>query len=107
MKTKFVFGLAGTLLALVLTGCITEAEYEFENQTSYSITVTVVGTSFQIWSESSGDFVDYSYTYINLYSGNKIKIKTNTDIVDFEWTSGSYNSKIYVDNKGNKVIFKE
>jgi hypothetical protein len=107
----FFAGVFVLTTALFHAGCegFGSAEGEFENQTSYSITVTIVGSSFGIWSESSQSFTSSESKSFTIASKGKARIQSGDSTINFRWTtsSSSGNSKIYVVNNGDKVIFKE
>jgi uncharacterized lipoprotein YajG len=98
--------------ALFYAGCseFQPGESEFENQTGYAITVTIVGSSFSIWSADTQQFVSFSQESFSISSnGGRVRIQSSDHSVDFKWTTDSAgnNSKIYVVNDGSKVTFKE
>jgi hypothetical protein len=99
---------------LFYAGCegLMPAEAEFENQSNYSITVTIVNSKFGIWSETTQEFTPSSNNYFTVYKNQSVRIqKTDTGgnaAIDFKWSGGyEANRKVYVVNDGNKVTFKE
>ncbi|MDR1248450.1 MAG: hypothetical protein LBK63_04015 [Treponema sp.] len=117
MRKKFrliwisVIGVFGVIIALSYAGCdgVGGGEGEFENQTRYSISVTIVGSSFGIWSESSNEFVPSSSSSFTIYPRNSVRIQSTSDsTINFKWSGGyEANRKTYVVNSGSKVTFKE
>jgi hypothetical protein len=97
------------LTALLYPGCAMPAEGVFENQTSHSITVTIVGSSFDIWSEDTQEYIPSSYGYFTVYSKAVMRIRSMDQTIKFRWGAGSAETtrKIYVANDGGKVTFKE
>jgi hypothetical protein len=98
------------IAALFHAGCGgLPAKAEFENQTSYTITVTIAGSSFDIWNESAQEYQSSSDASFYVYSNGNVKIQSREDTIDFKWTTSTAaaNRIIYVVNKGDKVTFKE
>jgi hypothetical protein len=109
-----VLCIAGVLAALVFfTACDTPLggywEYEFNNETSYTITVTLdesyktstdddteVNTAFNLYTKSS-------------YSKSSRTVYVKSGSVGFEWTANNSNNNrnIYPEKNGSKVTFKE
>jgi hypothetical protein len=111
MLWTLFMGISVLLTALFYAGCedIMPAEGEFENQTSHSITVTIVGSDFSIKRGDSKEFAPSTSTSIYLYSDENVRIQSKDNEINFKWTasSGDANRKIYVVNDGDKVTFKE
>jgi hypothetical protein len=95
------------------TGDFLPAVAEFENQTSYSITVTIVGSEFSIASKDAEGTEVYnpsSYSYFTVSKNQSVKIRSTVEngTINFRWTGGyEANRKVYVVNNGSKVTFKE
>jgi hypothetical protein len=99
---------------LFYAGCdvaVGQPQGVFENQTSYSITVTIV-ERFNILSSSDSASIPATEGSFKLDPGGKVIFEifgSNAGLANFKWTTSSNenNSKIYVVNKRNKVTFKE
>jgi hypothetical protein len=83
-------------------------EYEFVNQTQYSIQISV-NKGYKLSNEKDSNSPEYNSDIYLYYNSNKI-IYIKSDAVDFQWTA-SYNSGnnkyIYAVTNGSTVIFKE
>jgi hypothetical protein len=111
MLRTFLMGSFVALTALLCAGCeaIMPAVGIFENQTRYTITVTIAGSSFGIWSEETQEYTPSTSASFSLYANATVKIQSSDHNVDFRWTTSSAeaNRAIYVVNNGSKVTFKE
>jgi spore coat protein U-like protein len=113
MTRTFFVGILVLLLALFSAGCGMSVsgshQYTFENQTSYIVTVTIVDTVFDIWSEALQDYGEYNYSNFNVDPSGVVKIRCLGEVINFKWTtdSGDNNRKTSVVNNRYKVTFKE
>jgi hypothetical protein len=104
-----IFYIAGFLAALVFfSACKTPFggywEYEFDNETSHSITISL-NEAYKTSKE--GSEID---TPLNLYSNASETVYVKSDSLGFRWTAGNYSSanrNIYPEKSGSKVTFKE
>jgi hypothetical protein len=108
-KPDGILYITGLLALLVIfSACDTPFdgywEYEFSNETSYSITI-FLDKAYKTSKE--GSEIDTSlYLYSN---GNEI-VYVKSDSLGFRWETGYYSSEnrnIYPEKNGSKVTFKE
>ncbi|MDR2258610.1 MAG: hypothetical protein LBE14_05620 [Treponema sp.] len=80
-------------------------EYKFDNQTQYSITVTL-NKNYKLSKEGGEESRE-----LNLSSKSSRTVYIKSDSVDFKWAASYYNSSysryIYPVTDGSKVTFKE
>jgi hypothetical protein len=84
-------------------------EYEFVNQTQYSIKLTV-NKSYKLSKESDSELNDAIYLYSNSYSDSNKVIYIKSDVAGFQWAvsyNPGNNKYIYAVASGSKVTFKE
>jgi hypothetical protein len=111
MARWFFTGLSIT--AFVLSACKMPLggywEYTFENQTSYSITVSLNRAYKLVKEETWADKKPWLDDDLDIYSRSSKTVYIEEDSVDFEWTasSQSYNRYIYPVKAGSKVTFRE
>jgi hypothetical protein len=82
---------------------------DFENQTSFPISVTIVGSKFQYQSSEYVQFKSPSGNGFTVPPKGNVEISTRDSAINFKWTTGDFNnnSKIYVVQDEGKAIFKE
>jgi hypothetical protein len=101
-----VLYITGLLVPLVFfTACKTPFggywEYEFSNETSYYITVSL-NESYKTSTKESSERNTSLYLYYD--SSETVYVKSGS--LGFEWDSGA-NRNIYPEKNGSKVTFKE
>jgi hypothetical protein len=101
----FIMGIP--VLCLVFSACDTPLggywEYEFSNQTQYSITVSL-NKKYKLAKEGAE-----TDSGLDLYYKSSVTVYIDSDSVNFEWTAGysEYNRHIYAETGGSKVTFRE
>ncbi|MDR0411863.1 MAG: hypothetical protein LBH75_07835 [Treponema sp.] len=81
-------------------------EYQFTNQTRYTISITI-SERYKLSLDENATWVNGS---VNLYAGeSKTLYGVDSDSVDFRWTASTWsnNRYIYPVPNGSKVTFKE
>jgi len=99
---------AGVVSALLCSSCgmkFGSYQYEFDNQTQYSIYVTVDEEYKLSTDENALEHTGQFYLYANT---TQILYSVSSDGLDFQWTASYWSNNRYIYTvEGSKVTFKE